>query len=69
MRPLDGGGAVIQKVSIRVELGDLSVMPPHAAGDVALVRVMERALPQDLWASVLGPILGDALRQRRGNCT
>ncbi|TWT85495.1 RNA-splicing ligase RtcB [Posidoniimonas polymericola] len=35
---LADGGAVIRKGSVRVEPGDLTVLPSHMAGDVALVR-------------------------------
>jgi RNA-splicing ligase RtcB len=39
---VDGGGAIIRKGSVRVEPGDLNVIPSHMSGDVALVRATER---------------------------
>ena len=35
------GGAIIRKGSVRVEPGDLSVLPSHMTGDVLLVRATE----------------------------
>lgn len=40
--PLPDGGAIIRKGSVRVEPGDLNIIPSHMAGDVALVRATER---------------------------
>jgi len=39
---LGEGGAIIRKGSVRVEPGDLNVIPSHVSGDVALVRATER---------------------------
>lgn len=39
---LPDGGAIIRKGSVRVEPGDLSVLPSHVSGDVLLVRATER---------------------------
>ena len=39
---LEDGGAIVRKGSVRVEPGDLNVIPSHMAGDVALVRATER---------------------------
>lgn len=38
--PQPDGGAVIRKGSVRVEPGDLNIIPSHMAGDVALVRAI-----------------------------
>lgn len=35
---LPDGGAIIRKGSVRVQPGDLNIIPSHMAGDVALVR-------------------------------
>jgi RNA-splicing ligase RtcB len=40
--PLPDGGAIIRKGAVRVEPGDLNVIPSHMAGDVALVRATGR---------------------------
>ena len=40
--PLPDGGAIIRNGAVRVEPGDLNVIPSHMAGDVALVRATER---------------------------
>ena len=40
--PLADGGAVIRKGSVRVEPGDLTVIPSHLSGDVVLVRATDR---------------------------
>lgn len=39
---LPEGGAIIRKGSVRVEPGDLSVLPSHMTGDVLLVRATEK---------------------------
>ena len=39
---LSGGGAIIRKGAVRVEPGDLNVIPSHKAGDVTLVRATHR---------------------------
>ena len=39
---LEGGGAILRKGSVRVEPGDLNIIPSHMSGDVALVRATER---------------------------
>ncbi|GJM43433.1 MAG: hypothetical protein DHS20C21_02750 [Gemmatimonadota bacterium] len=39
---LPNGGAIIRKGSVRVEPGDLNIVPSHMAGDVALVRATEK---------------------------
>ena len=39
---LPEGAAIIRKGSVRVEPGDLNMIPSHMAGDVALVRATER---------------------------
>ena len=39
---LPGGGAIIRKGSVRVEPGELSVLPSHMTGDVLLVRATEK---------------------------
>ena len=36
------GGAVIRKGSVRVQSGDLTVIPSHLSGDVVLVRATDR---------------------------
>lgn len=35
---LDGGGAIIRKGSVKMQPGELSVLPSHMLGDVVLVR-------------------------------
>jgi len=39
---LADGGAIIRKGAVRVEPGELNVIPSHLAGDVALVRATNR---------------------------
>lgn len=39
---LESGGAIIRKGSVRVEPGDLNIIPSHMSGDVALVRATDR---------------------------
>jgi RNA-splicing ligase RtcB len=39
---LEGGGAIIRKGSVRVEPGDLNIIPSHMSGEVVLVRATER---------------------------
>lgn len=39
---LPDAGAIIRKGAVRVEPGDLNVIPSHMAGDIALVRATER---------------------------
>jgi len=39
---LPDAGAIIRKGAVRVEPGDLNVIPSHMAGDVALVRAAEQ---------------------------
>ena len=39
---LPDGGAIIRKGAVRVEPGDLNVIPSHLAGDIALVRATNR---------------------------
>lgn len=40
--PLPDGGAIIRKGAVHVAPGDLTVIPSHMAGDVALVRATAR---------------------------
>ncbi len=40
-QPLEEGGAIIRKGSVRVEPGTLSVLPSHMSGDVLLVRATD----------------------------
>lgn len=39
---LPEGGAIVRKGSVRVEPGDVSVLPSHMTGDVLLVRATEK---------------------------
>lgn len=57
------GGAIIRKGSVRVEAGDLSILPSHMSGDVALVRATERV------SEILGSIShGTGRTMPRGEC-
>jgi RNA-splicing ligase RtcB len=39
---VDGGGVIIRKGSVRLQSGELSVLPSHMSGDVVLLRATER---------------------------
>lgn len=40
--PIEGGGAIIRKGSVRVLPGELNIIPSHMSGDVVLVRATDR---------------------------
>lgn len=61
--PLAGGGVVIRKGSVRLRPGELSVIPSHLAGDVALVRATDKV------AECLDSVShGTGRRMSRGDC-
>ncbi len=60
---LQEGGAIIRKGSVHLQPGDLSVIPSHMAGDVALVRATEMV------TSVLHSLShGTGRKMSRGDC-
>lgn len=60
---LDDGGAIIRKGSVRVEPGDLTVLPSHMAGDVLLLRATD-AVSQTLNSMSHGT----GRKMSRGDC-
>jgi RNA-splicing ligase RtcB len=61
--PLEEGGAIIRKGSVRLQPDDLSVIPSHLSGDVVLVRATEKV------AGVLHSLShGTGRKMSRGDC-